>query len=227
MNPKDASQERGNLPPYVPYKTFDNALAAWKVVAPQRIDRGVLGSFAGTMQSWVLSALRYFELIDHSGIPTPALKQLLASEGQDRKDALRRLVQGYYPFVFSGGLDLGTATQHQLRERFTGTGAQGETAVKAMSFFLAMAEAAGFNMSPYLRMRKRRSVGPRRVSPRKPSEPVASESPAMAAPQGPRDKSWQAMLLDKFPPFDPSWPDDLKAKWFQGFERLMNGGRGE
>ena len=32
------------------------------------------------------------------------------------------------------------------------------------------------------------------------------------------------MLLSKFPSFDPSWPDDVKAKWFEGFDRLLNMG---
>jgi hypothetical protein len=35
------------------------------------------------------------------------------------------------------------------------------------------------------------------------------------------DRSWEEKLLDKFPSFDPAWPEDLKAKWFAGFERLM------
>ena len=28
-------------------------------------------------------------------------------------------------------------------------------------------------------------------------------------------------LLDKFPELDPSWPDDIKAKWFASFEQFM------
>jgi hypothetical protein len=23
------------------------------------------------------------------------------------------------------------------------------------------------------------------------------------------------------PPFDPAWPDDIKAAWFQGFDKLL------
>jgi hypothetical protein len=30
-------------------------------------------------------------------------------------------------------------------------------------------------------------------------------------------------LLGKFPSFDPGWPDDIKKKWFEGFDRLMKG----
>jgi hypothetical protein len=36
------------------------------------------------------------------------------------------------------------------------------------------------------------------------------------------------LLLDKFPTFDPSWPDELKNKWFSAFDELLrrtgNGG---
>jgi hypothetical protein len=28
-------------------------------------------------------------------------------------------------------------------------------------------------------------------------------------------------LFAKFSDFDPSWPDDLKAKWFEGFDQFM------
>src|ERR1700738_856983 len=29
---------------------------------------------------------------------------------------------------------------------------------------------------------------------------------------------FMSQLLAKFPPFDPTWTDDLKAKWFEGFQ---------
>ena len=32
--------------------------------------------------------------------------------------------------------------------------------------------------------------------------------------------SWHSALLAKFPAFDPSWPDNVKAKWFETFEKL-------
>lgn len=30
-------------------------------------------------------------------------------------------------------------------------------------------------------------------------------------------------LLAKFPEFDPKWPDEIKAKWFEVFEQFMKG----
>ena len=35
--------------------------------------------------------------------------------------------------------------------------------------------------------------------------------------------TWADLLLSKFPTFDPNWPDEVKLKWFDGFERLMKG----
>jgi hypothetical protein len=35
------------------------------------------------------------------------------------------------------------------------------------------------------------------------------------------NESWQQLLLSKFPSFDPAWPDDVKTKWFEGFNQLM------
>lgn len=29
------------------------------------------------------------------------------------------------------------------------------------------------------------------------------------------------LLLSKFPSFDPAWPDEVKIKWFDGFNELM------
>jgi hypothetical protein len=29
------------------------------------------------------------------------------------------------------------------------------------------------------------------------------------------------LLLDKFPGFDPAWPDEVKIKWFAAFDELL------
>jgi len=30
-------------------------------------------------------------------------------------------------------------------------------------------------------------------------------------------------LLTKFPTFDPAWPDEVKLKWFEAFDKLLSG----
>jgi hypothetical protein len=33
--------------------------------------------------------------------------------------------------------------------------------------------------------------------------------------------SWHGALLDKFPNFDPAWPDEIKLKWFSAFDEML------
>lgn len=37
----------------------------------------------------------------------------------------------------------------------------------------------------------------------------------------PSSDVYRTQLLAKFPEFDPSWPDEIKAKWFEGFSQFM------
>ena len=33
--------------------------------------------------------------------------------------------------------------------------------------------------------------------------------------------SWAELMIAKFPPFKPDWPDDIKLRWFDDFLRLL------
>ncbi len=33
--------------------------------------------------------------------------------------------------------------------------------------------------------------------------------------------SWDEIVLNNFPNFDPNWPEDIKLKWFQAFDALL------
>ena len=50
-------------------------------------------------------------------------------------------------------------------------------------------------------------------------EPSPAELPAIP-PMRPQ-KTMREMLLEKFPEFDPEWSEEIQAKWFTGFEKLM------
>lgn len=39
--------------------------------------------------------------------------------------------------------------------------------------------------------------------------------------RGGNEHSVMMLVLQKFPAFDPQWSNDIKAKWFAGFDRLM------
>jgi hypothetical protein len=54
-----------------------------------------------------------------------------------------------------------------------------------------------------------------------PKERVGIEPPAIGWPSRLETIGWPQLLLSKFPTFDPAWPDDVKSKWFNAFDKLM------
>src|SRR2546425_8289517 len=206
------------VPPYVPYRSFRNFIESLKQGIRARIDRSVMASMSGALQSQLTSCLRYLELITSGSHPTPALPRLVNSEGPERAKILRDIITKAYPFLFLH-FDLKTATPRMLEEQFANAGASGGTIDKCVNFFLAAAKEAGVELSPHLKSNRqriqRRPRGPRDSS-------VQSLNGAeLNGNEGASEMSWAQMLLSKFPSFDPAWPDEVKAKWFDGFHRLM------
>jgi len=46
---------------------------------------------------------------------------------------------------------------------------------------------------------------------------IRDEEPSSTNPP----MGWNQLLLSKFPSFDPGWPPEVQAKWFDSFEKLM------
>jgi hypothetical protein len=134
-------------PPYVAYLTFKNFLGSLKAGAiPSRIDRSLMPGMAGSVQSYLMYALRFFGLIDDKDAPTDALEALVSSEGEKRKELWKELFdKAYAPII--GDLDLTRATSALLNEKFLANGVAGETARKAYSFFTGWAQEAEIPMA--------------------------------------------------------------------------------
>jgi hypothetical protein len=211
------------VPPYVPYRSFRNFTDSLKQGIPGRIDRSVMASMSGAIQSQLTAALRYLGLIKVTGQPSDILPRLVNSEGPERIKVMREIVTTSYKFLFDG-FDVKTATPRMLEEQFGKMGASGGTLSKCMNFFLAAAKEAGIETSPHLKPQR----GPRQGRARQRVTRIADagingQTPVIIA-EGEGDVSWAQMLLSKFPSFDPSWPDEVKVKWFDGFHRLMRQG---
>lgn len=204
------------LPPYLSYKTFATFVDGLKVGIPARIDRSVLKTLSGANQSWLMGALRYLKLISDDGAPTDRLRQLVSSDGADHQKRLQEVAKGAYGFLFRDGFHLQTATPRQLDEAFGKTGPTGDTIRRCVTFFVALAKDANLPLSPHIEKTTRASRAPRR---RRQNGTPGQNSEN----QERRDttKPLTELLLDKFPQFDPSWPDDVKTKWFAAFENLM------
>jgi hypothetical protein len=217
--------DRPLLPPYCPPRTFFNFLDGLKVALPAQIDRSVMPTVSGAMQGWLLNAMRFLGLIMSNGVPTGTLKKLVTLSGEEEKAAHRAIIKAAYSFLFTEHFDLKTATPKMLEARFAETGAQGDTIRKCIVFFVGYAASAELALSPHLAKatsRPRSSPKKRQVS--QSSNPPWTAPAPLPAITNTNGRTWQQMMLTKFPDFDPSWPDDVKAKWFEGFERLMKFG---
>lgn len=222
---KTAKQGAVAVPPYLSFKTFNAFIQGLKVGIPTRIDRTVINSMSGAVQAQLMSALRYLGLVSPHAVTNEKLALLVNSEGPERERVLSGILRDGYPFLFAD-FDLQRATTGQLEEAFRKVGASGETIRKCVAFFLAAAKAAGIVVSPHI---KTSGVSRNPSRPKKITQPTnggdsknLSDEPLV--PPSPPMASWSQMLLAKFPSFDPAWPDDVKAKWFESFDRLMKSG---
>jgi len=153
----------------MPYKTFGTFLDHLRAIGtPSHIDKSVMTSLSGGMQSWLKAALRYMKLINGDDTPTAALEQLANAQGDDRKALMRELFAKTYAFL-NGKVDLTKTTPVKLREAIVAEGGQGETVEKIITFMVAMAKDAGVSISPLLTKRAPRRPRVKTATPSNPS----------------------------------------------------------
>lgn len=164
-------------------------------------------------RSMLQGALLFFDMMSVEGIPTERLHRLVKSEGESRREALAEIVRDSYGPLFRE-VDIARATQAQVKEYFRARGASGDICRKCVSFFLAISSEANIALSPHLRKSTARGK----------SKNIASKSMTRVGKiSGPGGTSaWVEILLEKFPNFNPDWPDDLKKKWFDAFKSLKS-----
>ncbi len=215
-------------PVYVPYATLISALDSLKrdgIPGTGKIDKTLWDSQSGAIQGQLLLAFRFLGLIDERNRVLPALPPFVEASPEDRKPLLRTLIEEKYSTLLS--LDLNTITQGQLDEALRSFGIGGSTIIRAGRFFVKACQEVGIPISNRVTGKSRPNSS---ATPRKRKNGHSSRHQDDQAVTGSDShtkssasaSSWEEKLLDKFPQFDPDWPDDLKAKWFEGFGRLMN-----
>lgn len=216
------------LPPYVSYRTFQTFIDDLKQTVPARIDRSYWGkSFSGTTGNQLMAALLFLGLIDGNGMPTNRLKLLAGAKDVKKTDILRQTCNEAFDFLFKGSFDPQTATPAQLQEMFHNNfQISSSVSRKCIKFFVDMANDAGIALSPFIIKQTRTySVGSAKTTGKKPGLKTGRNT---LVPQSvdeiPDRTSWDRLLLNKFPSFDPSWPDEIKMKWFSAFEELQRRG---
>ena len=134
---------------YVGWGTFKNAIDQLAQGLPNRIDRTCFPGLAGGVQSQLLAALKFLDLIDDDGKPTAALRSLAAADEDGRKEHFKKMLQQHYADLFA--LDLTKTTPGELSETMGKSyNVSGDTKTKAIRFFLAAATWVGIPMSKLL-----------------------------------------------------------------------------
>jgi hypothetical protein len=212
------------LPPYVSYRTFLNFIEGLQQTMPARIDRSYWGErLSGSTGTQLVSALHFLDLIDINGFPTLKLRQLVASKGNQHTEIIKQIAHESYAFFFQSQVDPQAATYAQLEEAFHDNyQIASDVARKSIKFFIGLASDGGMKLSPFVTKKSRvlRSAGtlkkPSRILDKKARTGIPHQDEKV-----PNGIGLDKLLIDKFPGFDPSWPDEVKLKWFAAFDELL------
>jgi hypothetical protein len=216
---------RKRLPPYVSYQTFRNFLVDLQRGIPSRIDHSYWGNhLSGSTRTQLMSALQFLNLVDGNSMPTNRLKLLVAAKDVKRTDILKQTCTDAFDFVFQTSFDTRTGTYAQMQEMFHSTFQISSSVTrKCIKFFVAIADDAGIPLSPYItkQTRTHSGINTNKILARKTLPRIGTSQDVEEVPER---TTWDKLLLNKFPSFDPSWPDELKLKWFQAFDELLRRG---
>jgi hypothetical protein len=208
-------------PVYVPYATLISALDALRahgIPRTGKIDKTIWDSQSGTIQAQLMLGFRFLGLIDEQRNATPVLQPLVQATGEDRKVLLRKLIEEKYHHILS--LDLTSISQGQLDEAFRAFEISGSTLTRATRFFVKACVELGIPIAKRFSERSK-PTGIRKRRATISSSPRVQEQMSNGTTHNGTGSAWEERLLEKFPAYDPSWSDELKTKWFEGFERLM------
>jgi hypothetical protein len=161
MNGSGPTEEKKVLPPYnLPWRTFLTALDHLHNAVPDHLDKSAFPTLAGGVRTYVISALRFFRLIDgEDDASTDTLRKLANLESTELLPKLRPVIEAAYRPLLDA-VDLEKTTPQRFRDVFNQTmGVSGETSEKCQRFFLSAAKAVGIPLTKLLEKKTRRAVG--------------------------------------------------------------------
>lgn len=207
---------------------------------PITVDVLARAGVSDSLLARTLQALSTLDLIDSEGRPTAALEEMrLAPEAE----FLTRMGQ-WLSSTYADALQFvnpATDDEGAVRDAFRKYNPVGQQG-RMVTLFMGLFRRAGIapDKTPTGGAAKRKKSNTINGKPQKPlAKPAVSggtlgkdsggdngkpdPSSDGATNQDNSKPEYMAALLDKFPTFDPSWPDDIKAKWFDGFQVFMKG----
>ncbi len=209
---------KNKIPPYVSFKTFQTFLEFLSQGMPYRIDRSVwVNRFSGSNGTQLMTAIKFFQLIDADGIPNHDFDNLVSRDFETQKKTLRNLLFRYYELVFE--LDLTRATKAQLREKFRTFDTKEGVIVKCESFFIQAARFSNIELSPHILARRHSKNLLGSGEKKKPNNPAVSHGNNF---ENTINNNIIKVILDKYPDFDPSWSPDVQKSWIESMTKLYD-----
>ena len=143
-------------PPYVPFGTFKNFIESFRDAGlPDVIDRSLMRSLSGTVQSMLATSLRSMGFVGGDGTPTERFRQYISGPVNGQREAITAGLKECYSAIFQHATPMNKMTQGQfdkaLKDEY---GFTASTLDKAASFFLAASAEAGIEVGPHLQKRK-------------------------------------------------------------------------
>lgn len=212
-------------PPYIAFSTFLSFIKGLaKTGIPSRIDKSLLRNMSGGNQSALLAALKWFSLIDEVGAHGKPLESLVAA-GDGAGTVLREMLPAAYKFMADGSIQLERATGSQVEEKFKAYGLTGSTVIKAMAFFISACKEAAIPLSAHVKLPKvARSNGASKKAKkgRQASDDGDDGDDNDEEEKPPPVRSPTDALMEKFPAFNPEWPEKIQEQWFAAFAKMQD-----
>jgi len=219
----ESTSQNEAMPPYVSLKTFYGFLESLKIGVPARIDKTLMSTMSGAVQSQLMGALRYLKLVTDNGSPLPLLKELVTATDADRPTVIRIMLEGAYPFLRDSEFPIKTATTGALEEKFREGGVTGDTTRKCLSFFVAMSKDAEMEISPHIKSTHANSSGSnsRRRAKRVVKSKESSTEDLGKTPFTPpaKQETTIQIVAGKLPAFDPTWETGVQQSWLAAFDK--------
>jgi|TARA_B110000263_G_scaffold54024_2_gene45422 hypothetical protein len=211
---------KNKIPPYVSFKTFQTFMEFLSNGMPSRIDRSVwVNKFSGSNGTQIMTAIKFFDLIDNEGIPNEDFKNLVSRNLDLQKKIFRKLLYKYYEPIFD--LDLTKATRYQFREAFKNFGTKEGVLIKCEAFFIQASKYSNIVLSPHILARRHNvnNSGSSEKNKQKLGKLNISESIDSKISLN-KNINVVKIILDKYPDFDPNWLPEVQKSWIDSLTKL-------